>query len=136
MTRRGFLKLLTSILGLGALSALLYPLVRFLTPSEATIAAKKVSIPTQEVPLEAAKDLLIRGVPSIVIHTKDKGYIALSRVCTHLGCLVNYNKERQILICPCHAGTYDLEGNVLSGPPPRPLPRFSLRVEGDQIVIG
>ena len=55
------------------------------------------------------------GTPAIIIHTKDKGYIALSRVCTHLGCLVNYDQARQIFICPCHNGIYDLEGNVLSG---------------------
>jgi cytochrome b6-f complex iron-sulfur subunit len=136
MNRRRFLKLLTSILGLSALGALLYPLIRFLSPIEAAVAAKKISIPAKEIPVGATKDLLIRGVPSIIIHLSDKGFIALSRVCTHLGCLVNYNKEKQILICPCHAGTYDLEGNVLSGPPPKPLPRFPVMAEGDQIVIG
>jgi cytochrome b6-f complex iron-sulfur subunit len=136
MNRRGFLKLLTSILGLSALGALLYPLIRFLSPIEATVATKKVIIPAKEIPVGATKDLLIRGVPSIIIHLSDKGFIALSRVCTHLGCLVNYSKEKQILICPCHAGTYDLEGNVLSGPPPKPLPRFPVMAEGDQIVIG
>jgi cytochrome b6-f complex iron-sulfur subunit len=136
MNRRGFLKLLTSILGLSALGALLYPLIRFLSPIEATVATKKVRIPAKEIPVGATKDLLIRGVPSIIIHLSDKGFIALSRVCTHLGCLVNYSKEKQILICPCHAGTYDLEGNVLSGPPPKPLPRFPVMAEGDQIVIG
>ncbi len=127
---------MASILGLSALGTFLYPLIRFLTPVEATVAARKVSIASSEIPVGATKDLLIGGVPSIIIHTRDRGFIALSRVCTHLGCLVNYNKERQILICPCHAGIYDLEGNVLSGPPPKPLPRFSVMAEGDQIVIG
>ena len=86
--------------------------------------------------MDAAKDLLVMGTPAIIIHTKDKGFIALSRVCTHLGCLVNYDKARQIFICPCHGGTFDLEGNVISGPPPRPLPRYAVKVADGDIVIG
>ena len=135
MNRRGFLKIFTSILGLGALGAFLYPLFRFLAPIEATATAKPLTIPQKEIPVGAAKDLLVMGTPSIIIHTKN-GYIALSRVCTHLGCLVNYDQARQIFICPCHNGIYDLEGNVISGPPPRPLPRFAVRITDGDIVIG
>jgi cytochrome b6-f complex iron-sulfur subunit len=136
MDRRRFFKLLASLLGLSALGAFLYPLMRFLTPLQPTTAAKKVKVPLKDIPVGMTKDLVIRGVPAIIIHTNDKGYIALSRVCTHLGCLVNYHKERQVLICPCHAGMYDLEGNVISGPPPRPLERFTVQVKGNDIVIG
>ncbi len=136
MNRRGFLKLITSILGLSALGAFLYPLFRYLSPGAATATTKPLTIPLSEVPVGAAKDLLVMGTPSIIIHTKDKGYIALSRVCTHLGCLVNYDKARQIFICPCHGGTFDLEGNVISGPPPRPLPRYTVKVADSDIVIG
>ena len=136
MNRRGFLKLFTSILGLSALGAFVYPLFRFLSPSEATARGKLLKIPEAELPVDAVKDLLVMGTPSIIIHTKDKGYIALSRVCTHLGCLVNYDKARQIFICPCHGGTFDLEGNVISGPPPRPLPRYAVKVADGDIVIG
>jgi cytochrome b6-f complex iron-sulfur subunit len=136
MNRRGFLKLLASVLGLSALGAFLYPIFRFLTPGAAAVKAKSVTLPQSEIPVGASKDLLIMGTPSIIIHTSDKGYIALSRVCTHLGCLVNYDKQRQIFICPCHAGMYDLEGNVISGPPPQPLPRYAVRVADGDIVIG
>jgi cytochrome b6-f complex iron-sulfur subunit len=136
MNRRGFLKLITSILGLSALGAFLYPLFRFLMPGEATATAKPLTIPQKELPLGAVKDLLVMGTPAIIIHTKDKGYIALSRVCTHLGCLVNYDQAKQIFICPCHGGTFDLEGNVISGPPPRPLPRYAVKVADGDIVIG
>jgi cytochrome b6-f complex iron-sulfur subunit len=136
MNRRGFLKLITSILGLSALGAFLYPLFRFLTPLAATATTKPLTIPQSELPVGAAKDLLVMGTPSIIIHTKKQGYIALSRVCTHLGCLVNYDKAKQIFICPCHGGVYDLEGNVISGPPPRPLPRYSVKVTDGDVVIG
>lgn len=136
MKRRRFLKFLTSILGLSAIGAFAYPLLRFLSPLEAGLKAKSVVIAKSEIPLGATKDLVVRGVPAIVINRKEKGYIVLSKVCTHLGCLVKYEKERLLLICPCHAGTFDLEGNVISGPPPRPLQKFPFRVEGDNILIG
>ena len=136
MQRRGFLKLLGAILGLGALGVFLYPLIRFLTPVKSPFAAKKVMIPLKELPVGATKDLMVNDIPSIIIHNQERGFIALSRVCTHLGCLVNFNKEKQIFICPCHGGRYTIEGNVISGPPPRPLEKFPVQVEGNDIVIG
>ena len=136
MKRRGFLKLLTSVLGLSALSAFAYPFFRFLLPVESLARAKSVTLPKSEVPVNATKDLMIGPTPVIIINARDKGFLAFSKVCTHLGCLVKYDKEQQIFICPCHAGVFDLEGNVISGPPPRPLPKFSVRVEGNNLVIG
>jgi len=136
MKRRGFLKLLTSVLGLSALGAFAYPLFRFLLPVESLARAKSVTLPKSEVPVNATKDLMIGPTPVIIINARDKGFLAFSKVCTHLGCLVKYDKERQIFICPCHAGMFDLEGNVISGPPPSPLQKFAVRVDGDNIVIG
>ena len=136
MQRRSFLKLLTSILGLTALGAFIYPLFRFLLPVEAVSRVRTVDIPKSDVPVGTAKDLMIGVTPAIVINTSSKGFLAFSKVCTHLGCLVKYDSERQVFICPCHAGIFDLEGNVISGPPPKPLPRFSVRVEGNNLVIG
>ncbi len=127
---------MTSVLGLSALGAFAYPLFRFLLPVESLARAKSVTLPKSEVPVNATKDLMIGPTPVIIINARDKGFLAFSKVCTHLGCLVKYDKERQIFICPCHAGVFDLEGNVISGPPPRPLEKFAVRVDGDNIVIG
>ena len=136
MKRRSFLKLLTSLLGLSALGAFAYPLFRFLLPVESLARAKSVTLAKSEVPVNATKDQMIGPTPVIIINARDKGFLAFSKVCTHLGCLVKYDKERQIFICPCHAGLFDLEGNVISGPPPSPLQKFAVRVDGDNIVIG
>jgi cytochrome b6-f complex iron-sulfur subunit len=136
MKRRGFLKLLTSVLGLSALGVFAYPFFRFLLPVESLARTRSVTLAKSEVPLNATKDLMIGPTPVIIINARDKGFLAFSKVCTHLGCLVKYDKERQLFICPCHAGVFDLEGNVISGPPPRPLPKFSVRVEGNNLVIG
>ncbi len=136
MKRRSFLKLLTSLLGLSALGAFIYPLSRFLLPVKTAARARTVEVAKNEIPVGAFKDVMIGATPAIIISTRDKGFLAFSRVCTHLGCLVRYDQERQVFICPCHAGTFDLEGKVISGPPPKPLPKFSVRVEGNNLLIG
>ncbi|MGE5892661.1 MAG: ubiquinol-cytochrome c reductase iron-sulfur subunit, partial [bacterium] len=96
----------------------------------------RIVILKSEVPAGKSKDIVVNNMPAFIINRPDKGLIALSKVCTHLGCLVEYDGEGRRIVCPCHAGIYDLEGNVLSGPPPKPLPRLLLRVEGENIVIG
>ena len=136
MKRRSFLKTLFTIFGTVSLASFAYPLIRYLAPPGSAAADKKAVIPKHEIPAGASKVVLYNDKPVIVINRPGKGFIALSKVCTHLGCLVEYEKDKNRLICPCHAGTYDLEGNVLSGPPPRPLPKIALKVEGDQIIIG
>jgi cytochrome b6-f complex iron-sulfur subunit len=135
MQRRSFLKVLTSVLGLSALGALAYPLFRFLLFIKVSSKRTTVIIPRGKLPVGAAQNLLVGETPAIIIH-KTTGYIVLSRVCTHLGCLVNYNASRQLLICPCHNGHYDLDGNVVSGPPPRPLEKFPFKINGNNIEIG
>ena len=81
------------------------------------------------------KKILIGGKPVGIIKSSEKLY-ALSLICTHLGCIVNWHPEQHRLICPCHAGTYDLNGAVVAGPPPRPLPSYEVKVTGDKIVVG
>lgn len=60
---------------------------------------------------------------------------ALSVVCTHLGCLVEWSPERKQLLCPCHRAAFGLEGNVIEGPPPRPLPTFQVSLAGDRVLV-
>lgn len=136
MKRRSFLQLLLAFLGITTLASLAYPLYRYLIPSRAAEQPRTLAIPKREVPLGEAKEIVFNDAAAFIVNRPGKGLIALSRICTHLGCLVHYDKENRRLLCPCHAGVYDLEGNVLSGPPPKPLAVLPLRVDGDTIVIG
>ena len=136
MQRRSFLKTILAIFGATTVASFVYPLFRYLTPPAASEKSKTLSIAKQEIPLGEAKEVVVNGVPALILNRPGKGLIAVSRVCTHLGCLVQYDKENKQLLCPCHAGTYDLEGNIVSGPPPKPLPKLPLRVEGETIIIG
>lgn len=75
--------------------------------------------------------------PCILIRLAETEYVAYSQSCTHLMCPVHYNATEQKIVCPCHQGFFDpRNGKVLAGPPPRPLPRYKVTVEGDEIIIG
>lgn len=70
-----------------------------------------------------------------VLTGNGRDFIAMSNVCTHLGCRVRWISGREQFYCPCHDGIFDKEGNVVSGPPPRPLDRYEVKVENDQLFI-
>jgi succinate dehydrogenase / fumarate reductase, iron-sulfur subunit len=55
--------------------------------------------------------------------------------CPHLGCLVHWDGKSDQFRCACHGGTFDRNGKVVAGPPPRPLERYSTKVEGDQLMV-
>ncbi len=72
----------------------------------------------------------------VFIVSSSDGFIVLSAVCSHLGCLVNYNKGKKEFQCPCHGGRYDLAGRNIAGPPPAPLTRLPYRVENGMVLVG
>lgn len=61
---------------------------------------------------------------------KDGAIIAIWNRCAHLGCPVAYSPGGDVYSCPCHGGAYDSLGRVTSGPPPRPLDRFDVKIVG------
>ena len=63
------------------------------------------------------------------------GVYALSAVCTHLGCITRYRSDENIIACPCHGSRFDLEGNVVHGPAPRPLPWLDVRAEPSGVLV-
>lgn len=72
----------------------------------------------------------------VFIVSSQKGTVILSAVCSHLGCLVNYHKERGEFICPCHGGRYNLAGERVAGPPPGPLNSLPFKFEKGMVLIG
>jgi Rieske Fe-S protein len=70
----------------------------------------------------------------VLIRVADAEFVAFSQKCTHLSCAVIPRPDQGVLHCPCHEGVFDLRtGGVISGPPPRPLPRITLTIDGDDI---
>lgn len=73
--------------------------------------------------------------PFFVIRLSPDRVVAISAVCTHVRCILGYDRERRVLVCPCHDGRFDLAGNVLSGPPPRSLPTYEVSVRAGEVFV-
>lgn len=70
-----------------------------------------------------------------VLTTNGQDYIAMSNICTHLGCRVRWIPDEGSFFCPCHNGVFAIDGQVLSGPPPRPLDRFENKIEDGVLYV-
>jgi Rieske Fe-S protein len=92
-----------------------------------------------------ADDIAIGGVklfryptpqdPCILVRPDENTFVAYSQKCTHLSCAVYYSREHNRIECPCHEGYFSVRtGNVLGGPPPRPLPRVVLKQRGNELL--
>ena len=128
----------------GALIAsVLYPIARFISPPRipepgtAQVEAGATDDPAFRE--KAFKIVRFGGDPVIVVRAADDDYRAFSATCTHLDCIVGYQKERNRLWCNCHGGAYDLTGRNVAGPPPRPLTAFKVNLvpksEGTSTII-
>jgi Rieske Fe-S protein len=74
------------------------------------------------------------GQPCILLRLEADRFVAYAQRCTHLGCPVLYQAAERRLYCPCHQGVFDARsGEVLAGPPPRPLPRIELVRRGEEL---
>jgi len=69
-----------------------------------------------------------RRTGRVMVRKQGSDFVVLSTVCTHVSCSVNWVPEQKQFFCPCHAGVFDAEGKVVSGPPPRPLQRYETQV--------
>ena len=73
--------------------------------------------------------------PAILIRTPTGELRAFSAVCTHLNCTVQYRADLGNIWCACHNGRFDLNGQNIAGPPPRPLDEFKVIVQGEEVFI-
>ncbi|MBT4501634.1 MAG: ubiquinol-cytochrome c reductase iron-sulfur subunit [Gemmatimonadetes bacterium] len=84
-----------------------------------------------------AKMLLYGQIPMLIVRTPEfagelKIFVA---VCTHFDCTVGYVEGENRIFCACHEGYYGVDGEVISGPPPRPLKQFFQRPKGDRLIV-
>jgi Rieske Fe-S protein len=110
----------------------LYPVVRFLSPPAVPESTtNEVDAGPADDPVFAEKGFKIvrfGAEPVIVVQLAAGEYRAFTATCTHLDCVVQFRKERQLIWCYCHNGQYDLNGRNVAGPPPKPLTPFVVHV--------
>ena len=74
-------------------------------------------------------------ISAYVLTENGRDFVAISNICTHLGCRVRWIAADGKYHCPCHNGLFSKDGTVLAGPPPRPLDRFETKVEDGILYI-
>lgn len=151
ISRRDFIKTTTSLLG-GLIGLLVgFPSVAYLLSPALKAEAEDAAL----IPLGPLEKYPI-GVPTrfeftrtkvnswertatnyglYVVRKNEKDIRVFSDICTHLGCRVNWHPDIQNYVSPCHDGHFDIHGNVVSGPPPRPLDEYVVKIENENLFV-
>lgn len=134
-------KVVNWLLGTSAgavLASILYPVVRYVVPPESGQSASSqvtLDVTADEMPPDSSHVFKFGAQPGILIRTPGGELRAFSAVCTHLSCTVQYRDDLDHIWCPCHNGHFDLRGRNIQGPPPEPLPEYSVNVQDGEIVV-
>ena len=139
VTRRGFVKAGATVAGAALMGDFLFSCTAGQKRHKVAMTGDKIIISLDEFPFlkeEWGGGIFTVGkkVGLVVVNTPD-GYVAFKANCTHQQCVVDWVKEKKQFVCPCHKGTYDIDGSVVSGPPPEPLPRWLVAEEGGKLFI-
>lgn len=137
MKRRNFIDIFFGGSLLATIAAFVYPVVRYVLPSKSAgvVQNSVTAAKAGELAPNTAKVFKFGSAPAVLVNTSEGTLVALSAICTHLTCTVRYDGDTGTLFCPCHNGRFDLSGNVLSGPPPRPLETYAVEVSGPDIIV-
>jgi cytochrome b6-f complex iron-sulfur subunit len=136
--RRKFLSKVWSILGLVALGELAFFTVSMLKPGKKNLKDNpglniKVAGSVEDFPLNSVTPDRVNKF--YLIRFEDGGFLALSLICSHLGCSVSWDKTKNEFICPCHSSAFDMHGTVINSPAPRPLDYFPVIIEGGKVKV-
>ena len=138
VSRRRFLRWLLAFTGVTTLAMVAAPVVSFLVPPKSSAAGSGGKVPAgkvADIPAGQGKVVPMGSKPAIVVNTP-QGVVAYSAICTHLGCIVAFDDLSSTIVCPCHDGRFNpATGAVVSGPPPAPLAKIEVSVEGDDIFL-
>jgi cytochrome b6-f complex iron-sulfur subunit len=141
LPRRAFVRLGVGVIGAGYAAAIGYPVYAYLsTPAQRAAEASAVTQTTldgaDKLPAGSAMMFKFGVKPALLIHHKDGSWVALSAVCTHLGCTVQFEPDKDRIFCACHGSVYDAKtGANISGPPPKPLTAYKVEAQDGRIVV-
>lgn len=135
-TRRDFIIRIFSVIGLlGSSILLLRNILFYIFPKVTPKKERKILIAREEeLKIGEAKLLTISDKDLYIVRTQ-QGYKVFSAICTHLGCKIKWEAHNNRFYCPCHKGVFDINGKVVSGPPPRDLNSYRVEVSGKLIYI-
>jgi len=133
--RRDFLGLAVGGTAAALAVAVVYPLERFVQPPSRPPSGPTTVGKIEDFALGTAKTVLVDDHPILIIRTAEGEFRAFSALCSHLQCIVGYSPERNRIECPCHQGVYSIDGQNLSGPPPRPLDEYAVTINDGAVIV-
>jgi cytochrome b6-f complex iron-sulfur subunit len=111
-----------------------YPVARFMsppaTPESSTTRVEAGQTNDPELLEKGYKIVRFGPEPVLLIRVAPGELRAFAATCTHLDCIVEYQQAKRRIWCNCHNGEYNLHGQVVAGPPPKPLPKYDVHVLG------
>ena len=146
-TRRNFLAqliaacaaFLAALLGIPAIVAAVGPALKHDDSEWVSLGSSnsfEVGVPKAVNVTVAVRDGWIEAtsVESVwVVRQPNDSFVVYNGRCTHLGCAYSWQTGQKQFACPCHAGVFGIDGNVLAGPPPRPLDTLPSRVQNSEL---
>lgn len=156
--RRGFLGKVTTVAGVGGVTAACWPFVNSMNPSGDVLSNATTEVDLTQIPEGGMHTVAWQGKPVFVLHrnaeeikamqalstiepqpdekrVQDPKWLVVVGICTHLGCVPN--RAENGWLCACHGSQYDDSGRVTRGPAPHNLevPPYKF-VSADKIIIG
>ncbi len=138
VSRRSFLSILWTALGLAALAEFLWMAFSFLRPARPGSAENQANTVIHAGAVASFAPGTVTAFQSgefYVVRLDDGGLLALSCKCTHLGCTVPWVEKEKRFLCPCHASAYDITGNVINSPATRSLDIFPVVIENNVVRV-
>ena len=135
VTRRDFLKVVWGAAGALAMAQAGGVALSFLSPRAVEGQFGSVIEAGQVADFPAGSVTPFTSGRFYLVRMADGGFLALYRKCTHLGCAVPWDQAQGKFVCPCHASAFEMDGQVLNTPAPRPLDRFPVTIENGVVKV-
>lgn len=135
-SRRRFLNGVIGGFSTALFATCIYPIIRFIFPPHRE--PDQVVLPVskfRDMPFNSAEKFSWGNKPGILKKNETGSLQAFVAVCTHLDCTVTYMPSQKKFYCACHDGWYDENGRNIKGPPPRPLRKLRVLIEGEDLII-
>jgi cytochrome b6-f complex iron-sulfur subunit len=135
MSRRSFLDRLWKILGIAAIVEFVLVAVIYIWPHKKSEEARAW---VEAGPVAEFTPASVTAFPAsrfYLVRLQDGGFLAISSTCSHLNCTVPWNEKDRTFPCPCHASVFNMEGDVLRPPAPRPLDLYPIAIEGGVVRV-
>ena len=140
VTRRGFLARAAMVTGLGAVMVALGGIAaRYIYPLKGIRRTRRIFLaPASDIPEGKGRPYTLPDGSTALVTDTGAGIVALSNICPHLGCKVQYESAQGRFLCPCHGGVFEKDGTAIAGPPAdekKNLKRYAVSKVGDNLFI-